>query len=224
MISIVIPTINEEKNISKTLTKISNIKELSIAEVIIVDDNSEDRTIDIVESFKKKMNIKVVKNKKRLGLGYALNRGFKISKNPFVMFIDADLSIKKNDIIKLYNCREQNSIIIGSRYLKNSRIFGANKIKVYLSFFLNYITSKIFKLPIIDLSHSFRIISKKISIKSKNLSHPGFFWEFTINASRRNKKIKEIPISFYDRKYGISKNSSLRMFKSIVISYFNLVK
>ena len=53
------------------------------------------------------MNIKVVKNKKRLGLGYALSRGFKISKNPFVMFIDADLSIKKNDIIKLYNCREK---------------------------------------------------------------------------------------------------------------------
>ena len=152
MISIVIPTINEEKNISKTLIKISNIKELSIAEVIIVDDNSEDKTIDIVESFKKKMNIKVVKNKKRLGLGYALSRGFKISKNPFVMFIDADLSIKKNDIIKLYNCREQNSIIIGSRYLKHSRIFGANKLKVYLSFFLNYITSKIFSLPIVDLS------------------------------------------------------------------------
>ena len=108
--------------------------------------------------------------------------------------------------------------------MKKSRIFGANKLKVYLSFFLNFITSKIFSLPIVDLSHSFRIISKKINIKSKNLSHPGFFWEFTINANRRNKKIKEIPISFYDRKYGISKNSSLRMFKSIVISYYNLFK
>ena len=53
------------------------------------------------------MNIKLVKNKKRLGLGHALKRGFKISKNPFVMFVDADLSIKKNDIIKLYNCREK---------------------------------------------------------------------------------------------------------------------
>ena len=107
MISIVIPTINEEKNISKTLIKISNIKELSKAEVIIVDDNSKDNTLNIVESFKKKMNIKLVKNKKRLGLGHALKRGFKISKNPFVMFVDADLSIKKNDIIKLYNCREK---------------------------------------------------------------------------------------------------------------------
>ena len=223
MISIVIPTINEEKNIGKTLIKINTISELSKAEVIIVDDNSEDKTLDIVKSFKKKINIKIVKNKKKLGLGYALNKGFKISKNPFVMFIDADLSVTRNDIIKLYNYREQNSIVIGSRYLKNSRIFGASKLKVYLSFYLNYITSKIFNLPVIDLSHSFRIISKKISIKSKNFSHPGFFWELTINANRRKKKIKEIPISFYDRKYGISKNSSVKMVRSVIISYFNLL-
>ncbi len=223
MISIVIPTINEEKNIGKTLIKINTISELSKAEVIIVDDNSEDKTLDIVKSFKKKINIKIVKNKKKLGLGYALNKGFKISKNPFVMFIDADLSVKRNDIIKLYNYREQNSIVIGSRYLKKSRIFGASKLKVYLSFYLNYITSKIFNLPVIDLSHSFRIISKKISIKSKNFSHPGFFWELTINANRRKKKIKEIPISFYDRKYGISKNSSVKMVRSVIISYFNLL-
>ena len=224
MISIVIPTINEEKNIGKTLIKINSIGEFSKAEVIIVDDNSEDKTLDIVKNFKKKINIKVVKNKKKLGLGYALSKGFKISKSPFVMFIDADLSVKKNDIIKLYNYRDQNSIVIGSRYLKDSRIFGASKLKVYLSFYLNYLTSKIFNLPVIDISHSFRIISKKISIKSKNFSHPGFFWELTINANRRNKKIKEIPISFYDRKYGISKNNSVKMLRSVIISYFNLLK
>ena len=54
MISIVIPTINEEKNIGKTLIKINNISELSKAEVIVVDDDSKDKTLDIVESFKKK--------------------------------------------------------------------------------------------------------------------------------------------------------------------------
>ena len=75
MISIVIPTINEEKNIGKTLIKINNISELSKAEVIVVDDDSKDKTLDIVESFKKKINLKVVKNKKKLGLGYALNKG-----------------------------------------------------------------------------------------------------------------------------------------------------
>ena len=77
MISIIIPTINEERNIGKTLLKIISINEFSKAEIIIVDDNSEDDTLNIVESFKKKLNIKIIKNKNRLGLGYALNKGFK---------------------------------------------------------------------------------------------------------------------------------------------------
>ena len=223
MISIVIPTINEEKNISKTLDKISKIKEILDSEIIIVDDNSQDNTLKIVKSFSKKLNIKIIQNKNNFGLGYALIKGFKFSKNNFVMFLDADLSIKKKDLIKLYKKREKNSIIVGSRYLKNSRIYGANRLKVYISFILNFITSKIFKLPILDISHSFRIISKKIKIKSKNLSHPGFFWEMTINANREKKAIREIPISFYDRQHGVSKNKSIKMVKSIIKSYINLL-
>ena len=50
---------------------------------------------------------------------------------------------KTNDIIKLYNSIEQNSMIVGSRYLKGSRIICANKIKVFLSHLLNYVTRKI---------------------------------------------------------------------------------
>ena len=86
------------------------------------------------------------------------------------------------------------------------------------------IISKIFKLPVVDISHSFRIIDKNIKIKTKNFTHPGFFWEFTINAFKEKKTICEIPISFYDRKYGISKNSSLNMLKSVIKSYLNLLK
>lgn len=223
MISIVIPTINEEKNINKTLNKISKIKEILDSEIIIVDDNSQDDTLKIVKSFNEKLNVKIIQNKNKLGLGYALNKGFKFSKNNFVMFLDADLSIKKKDLIKLYKKREINSIIVGSRYSKNSRIYGSNRLKVYISFILNFITSKIFRLPIVDISHSFRIISKKIKIKSKNLSHPGFFWEMTINAYRGKKTIREIPISFYDRQHGVSKNKSLKMVMSIIRSYINLL-
>ncbi len=95
MISIVIPTINEEKNINKTLNKISKIKEILDSEIIIVDDNSQDDTLKIVKSFNEKLNVKIIQNKNKLGLGYALNKGFKFSKNNFVMFLDADLSIKK---------------------------------------------------------------------------------------------------------------------------------
>ena len=77
MISIVIPTLNEELNIKKTLKKLNSIKNFRNYEYIIVDDNSSDNTEKEVNKFKKVLNIKFVNNNKRLGLGYALKKGFK---------------------------------------------------------------------------------------------------------------------------------------------------
>ena len=170
------------------------------------------------------ININIINNKINLGLGYALTRGYDSSKYPFVIFLDADLSISEEDILKLYKSRKDDSMIIGSRYIRGSKINGANKLKVLISYCLNYIIGKIFNLKIIDISHSFRIISKKIEIKTKNYTHPGFFWEMTVNAKRKNKTIEEIPITFIERKYGISKNKSLLMLSSVIKSFFNILK
>tara|TARA_B100001029_G_scaffold179822_1_gene191351 strand:- start:1520 stop:2194 length:675 start_codon:yes stop_codon:yes gene_type:complete len=224
MLSIVIPTLNEEKNIEITLSKIEKISKLIELEVIIVDDNSQDSTLKKIQAYMSKISINIINNKINLGLGYALTRGYDSSKYPFVIFLDADLSISKEDILKLYKSRKDNSIIIGSRYIFGSKIKGANKLKVLVSYCLNYIIGKIFNLKIIDISHSFRIISKKIEIKTKNYTHPGFFWEMTVNAKRKNKTIKEIPITFIERKYGISKNKSLLMLGSVIKSFFNILK
>jgi dolichol-phosphate mannosyltransferase len=224
MLSIVIPTLNEEKNIEKTLLKIEKISKIINLDVIIVDDNSNDKTIELANLFKNKLDIKIIRNKKNLGLGYALTRGYNSSNSSYVMFLDADLSISEYDILNLIYSKKDNGIVIGSRYLTGSKIIGANKKKVFLSYFLNLIVSKIFKLKVIDISHSFRIISKRITIKSKNLSHPGFFWEMTINAKQDNFIINEIPITFQERFFGSSKNKSLLMLISVIKSLINIIK
>ena len=162
MLSIIIPTINEEKNISITLTILSQIFKNIIFEIIIVDDQSTDKTVSEIKKFKNKsnLNIKILINKYPKGLGYALLLGYNLSNKKFVMFLDADLSIKKDDIYKLYKSRKVNSIVVGSRYLKKSNIIGASKIKIFISKLLNKFISIIFQIPIFDISHSFRIISK----------------------------------------------------------------
>lgn len=224
MLSIVIPTLNEEQNIEETLSKIERISKKVKLDIIIVDDNSKDKTIEIAESFKSKLKIKILKNEKNLGLGYALTKGYNFSNSSFVIFLDADLSISEEDIMRLIHSKKDGGMVIGSRYVKNSKILGADKKKVLLSYFLNLIISQIFRLEIIDISHSFRIISKKITIKTKNFSHPGFFWEITINAKRDNFIIKEIPITFQERIFGISKNKSLMMLFSVIKSLRNIIK
>ena len=112
---------------------------------------------------------------------------------------------------------------MGSRYLKHSNIIGASKIKVFISKLLNKFVSIIFQIPICDISHSFRIISKKINLNSANLTHPGFFWETTFNALTKGFYIEEIPVTFIDRRFGLSKNNSFKLLKSSVVSIFNIL-
>ena len=101
MLSIIIPTLNEEDNIKKTLNKIQKISNKIDLNIVVVDDNSKDNTLKLVELFKKKLDIKIISNDKKLGLGYALMKGYLISNNPFVMFLDADLSVDESDILNL---------------------------------------------------------------------------------------------------------------------------
>ncbi len=224
MLSIIIPTLNEEKNIEQTLLKIEKISQEVKLDVIIVDDNSQDKTIEKALQFHSRIDLKILKNKKNLGLGYALTNGYNLSNSEFVMFLDADLSIGKNDILNLIKSKSEDGIVIGSRYIAGSKIIGANKKKILISYLLNFLVSKIFRLNIIDISHSFRIISKRIKLDSKNFSHPGFFWEITINAKRNNFSLKEVPITFNERSLGISKNKSFLMLLSVIKSLINIIK
>ena len=130
MFSIVIPTINEEKNICLTIKRLLKIFKNIIFEIIIIDDKSSDNTVSEVKKLKNKLNLKItiLINNHSKGLGNALLLGYNLSKYNFVMFLDADLSIKESDIYKLYKYRKKNSIIIGSRYIAKSKIIGVPNI------------------------------------------------------------------------------------------------
>ncbi|MCS4541371.1 MAG: glycosyltransferase, partial [Euryarchaeota archaeon] len=94
-ISIIIPTYNERENIARLIPLIqevfndSNIK----GEIIIVDDNSPDKTGNLAEEFAKTYgNIRVIHRKEKLGLGSAYKAGFKEAKGKIVFEMDADHS------------------------------------------------------------------------------------------------------------------------------------
>ena len=224
MLSIIIPTINEEKNIGITIEKLNKIFTKKNLEIIIVDDKSTDNTINEINKYQDKLNIKIISNKNPKGLGYALLQGFNVASKEYKMFLDADLSIDENDITKLFDKKKYNGMVIGSRYLSDSNIINASKVKVLLSKILNLFISKYFNLPITDLSHSFRIIHKNVNLNSLNYTHPGFFWEITVNANLQGYKISEESITFIERKYGISKNKTIRMLYSVIKSIKNLKK
>jgi len=221
LISIIIPTLNEESNIDNTVFRLKKLfKEIKIKyEIIFVDDKSTDGTIQKIKNCKKKLRlIKLIISNKRKGLGYALSQGVDISKGKYILFLDADNSVENNFLKKMIKNKDDNTLVIGSRYVRNSRISGVSKIKIFFSRSLNILISVIFKINAVDISHSLRIFPSTFKIKTTNYKHPSFFWEHSIKAKRNNMEIIEIPVNFDERKSGKTKNSFFKLFKSIIMS------
>jgi len=84
-VAVVIPAYNEERNISRVLSVLKQIEELS--EVLIVNDGSEDKTSEVTLSY----GFKVLELHKNMGKSYAMWMGLKSTVSPVVLFLDADL-------------------------------------------------------------------------------------------------------------------------------------
>jgi glycosyltransferase involved in cell wall biosynthesis len=98
-VSVVIPAHNEETYIASCLTSLVNQHTSYPFEVIVVDNNSTDNTVNVVKSFEKKLHIKIV-SEKRKGRGPARFAGFHIAKGDIIFSTDADCIIPSDWIEK----------------------------------------------------------------------------------------------------------------------------
>ena len=95
-VSAIVPIYNEEKTISKVVNSL--LKNNLIDEVICINDGSTDKSMDVLNQFKEK--IEIVDLQKNQGKGFALSIGIKQAKGEIVAFIDADLMNLSDDHIR----------------------------------------------------------------------------------------------------------------------------
>jgi len=123
--SIIVPTKDEEKVISRAIESLLNLNyPKDKKEIIIVEDGSEDKTKEICEEYKKRYpdQIKLINRNISNGKPAALNEGLKYAKGDIIAFFDAD-SVPENDILlKIANIFSNNSIVAiqGRTYSINS--------------------------------------------------------------------------------------------------------
>ena len=136
-LSVILCSYNEEKNIGKTLKKL--LKYNVVKEIIIIDDNSTDKTIPIIESFRSK-KIRLYVRKKVRGFASAFIYGIRLSKAKYILRFDVDMyqsiDLFINKFLKLNKIKME--LIIFSRYVKNGRDLRGNFRKIS-SLFLNKI-------------------------------------------------------------------------------------
>ena len=115
-ISIIFPSYNGERFLKRNLNSIKKLSYLNEIEIIIVDNNSTDSSIEIIKSYKKEINIKLIEQKVNLGFAKACNIGTLYAKGEFVFFTNQDVIYPSNFFQKLikdyYDYRFDQEIIL----------------------------------------------------------------------------------------------------------------
>ncbi len=200
--SIVIPTLNEEKNLEILL---SNIGKKNY-EVLVVDGCSTDNTIKIAKKFRVKLLFD------ENGKGAALRKGMSAAKNDIIVAMDADLSHRISELKLLIEAiKSGHDICMGSRFIIGG---GTDDMpfhrKIGNKFFI-FLVNKIWKTNYSDLCYGYRSFKKDV-VKNLNLESDGFGIEAEISIKAAKKKLDVIEIPSYEkkRKYGDGKLSSIK--------------
>ncbi len=218
MISIILPTYNERDNLEILVKKILKVlnRENIKGSIIIIDDNSPDGTGKIAQKLSIAYSNKIIyiSRKSKQGLGSAYIVGFKKALSlgsKYIFEMDADLSHSPDDIPKFLKTIKKYDLVLGSRYINNGKIKNWNLNRKLISKGGTIYAKTILNLPINDLTSGFKCFRRKVleKIDLNNIQSDGYAFqiELTYKVAQYGFKIKEIPITFHERKRGISKFS-----------------
>lgn len=203
-IVIVIPTYNAREGIINNIKKIQS--DVVNPHIIIVDDNSPDKTASIVRSrFKNDKNVQVVVREGKGGRGSAVLAGFKEGlkdKNArYFIEIDADLCHDSKYIMWLVGKCKKADVVIASRYLPLSRISGWNFKRKLMSFSINFLAKLLLRVPISDYTDGFRCYSRRAVefIFTHRIKSRGYIVlsEVAYICYKKGFTFAEVPIDFH---------------------------
>jgi dolichol-phosphate mannosyltransferase len=183
--------------------------------VLVIDDGSPDQTAGIVKQLQLQYpgQLFLEERKGKLGLGTAYIHGFKWALNKgyqFIFEMDADFSHNPQDLQHLYNaCKTSADVAIGSRYVKGGGTINWPWSRIFLSKGGSLYTRIITWIPVHDTTAGFvcyrREVLESINLDQIHFLGYAFQIEMKFAAWKLGFKIKEVPIVFEDRKFGVSK-------------------
>lgn len=231
-LSIVIPILNEAKNIKILIPKIfyhlqkNNIKK---GEVLLIDDNSSDNINPVFLDLKKKFKfIYLLKRRTKKDLSKSCVMGFKKAKSNYILVMDGDLQHNPKYIPIMYQKLIKNDLdfVIGSRDLIKKGRKGLGIIRYISSIFLIFIINIALGKKTDDPMSGFFLFKKKFFHLNKNkLFNQGYkILADLLYANNNPLKTKDIQINFKTRNYGKSKMGFKILIKLILFIKTKLFK
>ena len=206
-LSIILPTLNEVESVPVTLSVLEELLQGVAFELIVVDDDSSDGTWQkVLEISRNDPKIRLVRRVHRKGLSTAIMEGFMAAKGQKLMVADADLQHDLSIIPKMLEASEDHDLVVGSRYLEQSRISGWSSGRQSLSIYGTRFACSLINHKVSDpLSGFFLIDAAKLHGMASSLRSKGFKILFEILLKHPDLKVQEIPYEFKNRQFGQSK-------------------
>ncbi len=219
-VSVLVPTYMEKNNITDLIESINKNLTGFTFEVVVIDDNSPDGTAGMVRQLTKDYaKTKLIVRSSKMVLGSAYRDGFSASSYERIVEMDADMSHNPQEITKLLQSLNQDDIVIGSSYIQGGNIVGWNWRRKLISWGANRFARAVLGLKPKDVTSGFRVYSKgafeKIITQSK-LNGYAFQIKILYLAAKFGFKVKEVPITFNERKEAKSKLGTKETFSFAV--------
>ena len=218
---VVVPAYNERDNLAPLVQRL--LVEPRVG-VLVVDDGSPDGTGALADALAAKApdRVRVIHRTGRRGLGLSYVDGLRAAIEtgvPFICQMDADLSHNPDDVPRLLAAAEQGDLAIGSRYVVGGRIENWPLHRRLLSGFANRYIRAITGIGVRDCTSGFRCWRREAladlpldRIRSDNYA---FLVELVWEAASRGARVSEVPITFVERRLGVSKLSMDSIAESI---------
>ena len=210
---VVLPTYQEAGNLPLMLDRLLKVALPGELSVLVVDDNSPDKTGDIAESYSSAhQNVHLLRRKEKSGLGSAYLAGFKYVLEEgadVVITMDCDFSHEPEALPILVDELANSGCVVGSRYIKGGRIENWPKRRKLLSALANQFVRLLFLMPVLDCTSGYRVYSRKVVEDILEASPRSQGYSFQVEALHvaleGTGPVKEYPIRFIERTLGDSK-------------------
>lgn len=210
-ISVITPVYNEIKTLRLNIQRIQEALRSVPHEIIIVDDNSPDGSGVIADSIAEvNPNIKVLHRGSKRGLGTAYKEGFSLCSGDYIVSIDSDLSHDPCYLPEMMKAAKKADLVIGSRLIKGGNIVGRSFCRDCLSIVTNIVIRLLTRKEVFDWTSGLRVYRRALwedVMPNVHCDKWDFQFESLYKTVKQGYRVREVPITFYERANGESKFS-----------------
>lgn len=225
-LSVILPTYNERDNIIDLIETIKKfIPEGYTHEILIIDDNSPDKTFEIVKSkYENDLSVIPTLRKNNKGLAYSVKDGVLLASGDLILVMDTDFTHNPNEISKMLHLVKIFDFVSGSRFAPGGNMQDRSH---YLSSLIyNWFVRILIRTQIQDnlggywLTHRYKLLS--LPIDKIFIGYGDYFIRLLHYVQHSKLTIIEFPTVYLSRKHGKSKSNFFKMIFSYTYSILKL--